>query len=67
MRSETPPNERYDCQPGRDGGVLCTDLLGIRRIINDFRTSKKRCKIESKTVDTLTISGYGIPVMSAAQ
>ena len=41
--------------------------LGIRRIINDLRAMKKKMKNRSKIVDSLTISGYGLCVMSEAQ
>lgn len=27
-RSESRPHERFDCQPGRDGRLLCTDWFG---------------------------------------
>lgn len=37
--------------------------LGIRRIINDFRTPKNKCRNRSIPVDTLTINAYGVCVM----
>ena len=37
--------------------------LGIRRIINDFRTPKNKCRNRSNPVDSLTISGYRVLVM----
>lgn len=37
--------------------------MGIRRICNDFRSLKNKCENRSKTVDTITISGYRVRVM----
>ena len=41
--------------------------LGIRRIINDFRTPKNKCGNRSKTLDATTISGYRLCVMNKYQ
>jgi len=50
-------------KPPNAAGIGSSAWLGIRRIINDFRSIKNKCENRSKIVDDLTISGYRVQVM----